>query len=92
MNVFDYVLSTADEKGMILIGEVALNLTSQQSQYLSHYFGGVLDAPDLTEGLLVEINHVNYHGCKIHKSDLLEFMVRYNAHMAIRGVKPVWLP
>lgn len=69
----------SDADGFVKMGDVARNMLNQQAQYVSEYFDGSSDRPVLTEGLRTDISSVTYHGYRIHREDVHEFVARVTA-------------
>ena len=67
-----------DESGYVDFGDIARGELGMQCQYASRYVSG-LDRPKLAEGLRVLGDpNVNYHGLKIHRDDVEEFIPKIN--------------
>jgi len=66
-----------DNEGFVMFGDVARNLLNQQSQYASRYADDLdKDYPNLGKNLRIQGDCGYYHGMKIYKDDIEEFVNR----------------
>lgn len=72
----DY-LKEEDEEGYVPFNK---DRRLGQNQYVSRYAKGILNDPDLGEGLRWKGLDESYHDIKIHKDDLLSFHKRVEAY------------
>jgi hypothetical protein len=65
-------------------GDVARDMLNEQCQYISEYVDGRHGRPALGDGLRIVGDPCDYHGLKIHKDDVEEFVSRVTAYLANR--------
>ena len=65
----------SDTEGFVHFGDIAHGELGMQTQYASRYISG-LDRPKLSDGLRITGDPDDYHGLRIHKDDIEEFVRR----------------
>lgn len=75
----------ADSEGFTSLGEVARVRLGEQCQYVARYVAGTDRVPALGEGLRITGTVADYHGMRIHRDDVDEFVARVRAHWQATG-------